>query len=399
MLKIDVGQINSFKNFMQFFQIAKLSNNLGVSSRNKVPDIKDPKDIVSKSATVMSRLLTSGQYAQVREILRNNFVYSIAPTFVKNRTPAGFRYENPDAIAKNLIYRFGISLQSNLISRIAEDKLIRSTSDELKMLVVNSANVEYPTRNYYNNNNLGYYSDTFFRIIDSQDMNIFKITDEEIIQQVANGVQDLKDVTDNIFPIFANLNRNSQIFGDDPDISITGHSYTIFKTHNPKGMLEKIGRSDRPELSISMLPHNSFVKLNTSGEIDFYFSNINLDVKDADVAYAALVGNTPFSNNFAHLFTRHFNYGEYMANQLFGLINRNMKCTSVINFRLRDTQKTKSVMFVVSNAAYKEVNIDINMDLKFKSHVFNNYVTLNQALTSLGQKYNHFINSGFGEQT
>ena len=157
---------------MKFFQIAKVSNELGISSRNKVPEITDPKDIVSKSATIMSRLLSSNHYSPVMEFA-HNAVYTANATYSKKRTPAGFSYSSQDAIARNLEYALGVGISSNVIARIPENGFQAVRPSSIKNLLLASAHADENVRNTWGaTNNLGYYSDYFFRPIETSNCHI-----------------------------------------------------------------------------------------------------------------------------------------------------------------------------------------------------------------------------------
>lgn len=393
MIKVDLNQINSFKNYMKFFQVAKVSNDLGISSRNKVPNINEPKDIVSKTATVMSRLLSGENFTPIIEVNTPLARYTVNATYNKKRTPNGFDYNSVDALPRNLEYNVGIGISSNALSKIPVANLAPLDISSLKNILYAAAHyTENASRTYGAVNNLGYYAETFFRAVERS--NAFIIAPDYTAPLFA-AIEELKNFgTAAVGRLqLANNRHNTTQFGTNPNVAFGFDYNNTFNRYYAQGSMFRFNGRNDVDGPIS-LNRNFNLYSNYRSDSKLVVSNISLNVTDLDEAYAA------FSNPLAALnmenkkyFRTAFDFANYFGSNLFGL-NINEKTICIFNIRLKnlDNGAYKDITYVVSNTDYKEINMDLQFKLNFTRAAFEDYASLTNGLEFIKTSYESFVN-------
>lgn len=397
-MKINLNQINSFKSYMKFFQIAKVSNDLGISSRNKAPDIKDPKDIVSKSATVMSRLLSSNTFTPVIEFTTPLASYTSNVTWSKKRTPTTFVYNAENALISNLKYSVGVGISSNALAKIPTDSLHPLSLNSFKNIIFASSHSNDDTRHTWGGtNNLGYYADTFFKVVERS--NAF-LVDQEYAPNLIFGINELMLLSTHVrdkLNIDTNRNNADQFPTDQNVVFQLDFNETFLNHYGFNGFFCSISKGGGAVLRIDSLSNNFAFKSQYRSDAKITLSNIVLNVTDLEKAYLAFsdpTSNLDLTNN--KFFLAPFNYADYFSNQLFG-INNSDNVTAVINFRLKSsTGECKDITYVISSAEYKELNLDIRFKLNFLNPAFNDHVNLSSGLSYLKSCYEGFVNDSLG---
>lgn len=394
MIKVDLNQINSFKNYMKFFQVAKVSNDLGISSRNKVPNINEPKDIVSKTATVMSRLLSGENFTPIIEVNTPLARYTVNATYNKKRTPNGFDYNSVDALPRNLEYNVGIGISSNALSKIPVANLAPLDISSLKNILYAAAHyTENASRTYGAVNNLGYYAETFFRAVERS--NAFIIAPDYTAPLFA-AIEELKNFgTSAIGRLhLANNRHNTTQFGTNPNVAFGFDYSNTFNGYyyNQGSMFKFNGRND-VDGPIS-LNRNFSLCSNYRSDAKLIASNISLNVTDLEEAYAVFSNpNAPLNIENKKYFRTAFDFANYFGSSLFGL-NINEKTICIFNIRLKnlDNGAYKDITYVVSNADYKEINMDLQFKLNFTRAAFEDYASLINGLEFIKTSYEGFVN-------
>lgn len=396
MIKVDLNQINSFKNYMKFFQVAKVSNDLGISSRNKVPDPTDCKDIVSKTATVMSRLLSGENFTPVIVANTNHARYTVNASYGKKRTPNGFDYQHAEALPRNLEYSVGIGFSSNALSKIPVASFVPFNVNHLKNILYAAAHYnEGQARSYGTANNLGYYAESFFRAVERSES--FIIAPDHTNELYA-GIEELRVTGANAsarLNIQTNRHNNTQ-FGTNPNVSFGFDYDNTFNSYYGQGNMFRFNGRNDIDQPITMLNRNFNLTSNFRAETKIVVSNINLNVIGGELnqAYADL------SNPIAAIdltnkkyFPVPFDFANYFGSNLFGL-NINEKMICIFNIRLKDRNNGdhKDITYVVSNADYKELNMDLFFKLHFNAAAFNDYANLINGLEFLKTSYEGFVN-------
>lgn len=130
-MSIDVSRIKRFKNFMKFFEVSKANISFGIASKHKVPSIDNSSDVLSKTSTIMSRIMNSGKIF-VSGFRNHPFLGQIQCENVvtKKRTPSNLNLELDSAFPTAMNYKIDTIFSCDIFNNIKDINIVECNKED-----------------------------------------------------------------------------------------------------------------------------------------------------------------------------------------------------------------------------------------------------------------------------
>ena len=367
-MSIDISRIKRFKNFMKFFEVSKANVDFGISTKHKVPSIDSPSDILSKTSTIMSRMLNSGRFF-VSGYRNHPFLGTIQceNAVTKKRISNNIDFESESLFSTAMTYKIDSIISFDAfrnVNLVEYDKV--SAVKELEVL----------TRDRWTNSNavFGYSSNL---ILNSDDVRIFSF-DHGMFQNITRKFLTFCSLTNS----FRHVNATD--IDQNQFANLTFNEVTHFRNG---------GNNDYQNLACPEDSSMHYTAIPKVAGTDYAYSASNniITIKCKKADYERIINSDDIS-----VHQKYDQLVDYYNSSIQRLRRYESKYIHIFNVHIKFLDGSINKSFVLTNCEHRNFILSMSFNFNFFPDTFESHERITSAILTSKRQFEFYCDRVFG---